>query len=562
MKLANQEAPTLVSIDRRVPLESVLCTEQLARRPARSPDYQMENRVLVSLIQALADSPPTILQKMADEILELFQAGSAGISLLTQDDGGKRFYWPAIAGVWKPQIGGGTPRDFSPCGDVLDRGAPLLFSHLERRYTYFLAVAPVEEALLVPFYLAGKAVGTIWVVTHDGRHRFDAEDLRQLVRLGTFASSAYRAVAFADELQQKDEALRHNRAELVQSMAEVRMASSRVQDSRLAALNMMEDAVQSRDLAETLILELRREIAERKQVEEALRQARDRLAAHGVQLEQTVAERTAQLQETIGELEHFSYTITHDMRAPLRAMQGFGGLLLSQARECLTPKSVDYLNRIMDGALRMDALLRDSLQFAKIVREKIPLSRVDPAEILSGILKTYSALWSPQTTIECIPPLPPVIANQAGLGQCFSNLLVNAIKFVKPGTFPKLRIWAEIVAPDARPRESRTRPGRVPHAQPSSPASEISSERPADAISSAHSIVRFWFEDNGIGIPPEYQDRIFEMFQQLDKSYEGTGIGLALVRKTAERMGGKVGVESELGKGSRFWLEFELAPPL
>jgi len=557
MKL--QEAPTVVPIDRRVPLESVLCTEELARRPARSPDYQMENRALVSLAQALADSPSTILQKLVDHLLPLFQAGSAGISLLTESDGGKRFYWPAIAGVWKTQIGNGTPRDFSPCGDVLDRSAPLLFSHLERRYTYFQAVASVEEALLVPFYLSGKAVGTVWVVIHDGRRRFDAEDLRQLVSLGRFASSAYQAVVSAEELKQKDEALRRNQAELIQSMAQARKASGNAQDARLAALNMMEDAVQSRDLLNTLNLKLCAEIAERVQVEESLRHAQDQLAAHGAQLEQTVAERTAQLQETIGELEHFSYTITHDMRAPLRSMQGFSGLLLSQPPEGLTPKSVDYLTRIMDGAQRMDALLRDALQFAKVVREKIPLAPINPVPVLQGILETYSALWSPQTVIKIIPPLPFVMANDAGLGQCFSNILINAIKFVKAGTVPEVRIWAEIIAP--RPAgEPRAQTARPTHSQASTAASETSPEATVDAPFQ-HSIVRFWFEDNGIGIPPEYQERIFDMFQQLDKTYDGTGIGLALVRKTAQRMGGKVGVVSEPGKGSRFWLEFELAEP-
>src|SRR5687768_4436852 len=111
MKAAQDESPTLLPSDSLVPLESVLCTEELNRRPMRPPDYERENRALVSLAQALAESPRTILQALADKILEVFQANSAGVSLLTKDDGGKRFYWPAIAGLWKPHIGGGTPRD-------------------------------------------------------------------------------------------------------------------------------------------------------------------------------------------------------------------------------------------------------------------------------------------------------------------------------------------------------------------------------------------------------------------------------------------------------------------
>ncbi len=179
-----------------VSLESILCTEELHRRPSRPPDYAKENSALVALANMLADSPRTILQTLADTILDVCQADSAGISLLTKDDGGKRFYWPAIAGRWKPHIGGGTPRDFGPCGDVLDRNSPLLFRHIERRYTYFQPVnPPVEEALLVPFYMEGKAVGTIWAIAHDTSRKFDAEDERLMNSLGKFASSAYQILA-------------------------------------------------------------------------------------------------------------------------------------------------------------------------------------------------------------------------------------------------------------------------------------------------------------------------------------------------------------------------------
>jgi len=183
-------------------LESILCTEELCRRPSRPPDYAKENRALVALARALADSPHTILQTLAETILEITQSDSAGISLLTTSDGGRRFYWPAIAGLWKPHIGGGTPRDFGPCGDVLDRNCTLLFRHLERRYTYFLPVTPlVEEGLLVPFYVGGKTVGTIWAIMHNDRRKFDAEDERLMGTLGKSASSAYQTVTSIDDLK-------------------------------------------------------------------------------------------------------------------------------------------------------------------------------------------------------------------------------------------------------------------------------------------------------------------------------------------------------------------------
>lgn len=185
-----------------VPLESILCTEELRRRPSRRPDYEKENRALVSLARELADSPRTVLQALADTMLAVFDAGSTGISLLTKEDGGKRFYWPAIASLWKQHIGGGTPRDFGPCGDVLDRNTTLLFGRLEQRYTYFQPVKPsVQEALLIPFYVKGKAVGTIWVVAHDERRKFDAEDERLMKSLGQFASSAYQILESLDALE-------------------------------------------------------------------------------------------------------------------------------------------------------------------------------------------------------------------------------------------------------------------------------------------------------------------------------------------------------------------------
>src|SRR4029079_7572001 len=188
-------------------LEAILCTDELRRRPSRPPDYETENRALVKLSSALADSPSTILQTLAETILDIAQCDSAGLSLLTKDGKtphacGERFYWPAIAGMWNPHVGGGTPRNFGPCGDVLDQNRTLLFTHFERRYPYLLPVSPTaEECLLVPFYVAGVAVGTIWAIMHSDRRKFDAEDDRVMACLGKFASSAYQALMHIEDLK-------------------------------------------------------------------------------------------------------------------------------------------------------------------------------------------------------------------------------------------------------------------------------------------------------------------------------------------------------------------------
>jgi PAS domain S-box-containing protein len=199
-----------VPVDSSVPtasLESILCTEELHRRPSRPTDYEKENQALVKLVSALADSPTTIFRTLAETIQDITQCDSAGLSLLTRDGktphvDGKRFYWPAIAGMWNPHVGGGTPRNFGPCGDVLDQNRALLFTHFERRYPYLLPVNPAaEECLLVPFYVDGKAVGTIWGIMHGDRRKFDAEDDRVMASLGKFASSAYQALAHIENLK-------------------------------------------------------------------------------------------------------------------------------------------------------------------------------------------------------------------------------------------------------------------------------------------------------------------------------------------------------------------------
>jgi signal transduction histidine kinase len=192
-----------VLLDSSIPgasLESILCTQELRNRPSRSPDYEKENRALVALANALADSPGTILQTLTDKVFDLLHSDSAGLSLLTEDE--NRFYWAAIAGAWRPHIGETVPRNFCPCGDVLEHNIPMLFTHWERRYQNFIWTMPiVEEGLFVPFYVDGKAVGTIWAFAHDNRRKFDAEDLRLLERMSRFASAAYQTMESIENLK-------------------------------------------------------------------------------------------------------------------------------------------------------------------------------------------------------------------------------------------------------------------------------------------------------------------------------------------------------------------------
>ena len=218
----------------------------------------------------------------------------------------------------------------------------------------------------------------------------------------------------------------------------------------------------------------------------------------------------------------------------------------------------------------MDKLIQDVLQYSRLARSELKLAPVDVQELLHGIIESYPAFQSPQVEIQIEGPLPRVLGNEAALTQCFSNLLGNAIKFVPSGTRPQVRVWAERKAdPKAEirnPKESRipkSEKGDGPLAEGTDQCLTSSDQSPvthhASRITHHAPPVRLWFADNGVGIPKEAQDRIFKMFQRLDKSYDGTGVGLTVVRKAVEKMGGRVGLESEPGRGSRFWLELAAA---
>lgn len=185
---------------RATDLESVIATAELDRRSSRKPDRNAENRSLIELTRQLASSPNDFFDALVKVALDLCGADSTGVSLLNREEG--RFVWPAVAGQLHSYIGGGTPSDFGPCGTVLSRRSPVLFQHPERHFTYLAPITPrLEEVLLIPFYVDGQPVGTLWAVFHDERRHFDAEDRRLLESLSGFAASAYRALLDKGALQ-------------------------------------------------------------------------------------------------------------------------------------------------------------------------------------------------------------------------------------------------------------------------------------------------------------------------------------------------------------------------
>jgi PAS domain S-box-containing protein len=246
-------------------------------------------------------------------------------------------------------------------------------------------------------------------------------------------------------------------------------------------------------------------------------QARETLAERREELERLVRERTASLREAVEQMEEFSYSISHDLRSPLRAMQGYAQALLDDHSHRLDEEGRGHLRRIIAASTRMDRLTQDVLTYSRVARADAAPRRVDTERLVADCLQQYVEPRAAGAEIEVEHPLHEVVGHEPLLMQALSNLVGNALKFVPPGERPRVRI--------------RT-------------------ERNDD-------LVRLWVEDEGIGIPPEHQKRIWGMFERVHpkSGYEGTGIGLAIVRKAVERMGGRIGVESRGRGGSRFWIE-------
>jgi signal transduction histidine kinase len=449
-----------------VPLESVLRTEELRRRPARPPNHQAENRALLVLTRELANSPGNVLQSLVDTALELCRGHSAGISLLEEDgpsggvsSAGNHFRWHAVAGAWAP-LGWNTttPRHYGPCGTVLDRNATLLFSNAHRFYTQFADVHPLlVEGLLVPFHVNGQAVGTVWVVAHDETRKFDAEDQRLLESLATFAATAY-----------------HVRSSV----------------SALAKVN--ED--------------LKAENVERRRAEDAVREADRRKT-------------------------EFLALLAHELRNPLAPIRNALQLMRLTPQDTTSgPTAVDMMDRQVAHVVR---LVDDLLDVSRISRGTIELRKeaLDLSTVVNQAVeaaRSFCKNMGHELTV-MLPKEPTYLnADPTRLAQVVGNLLNNACKFTERGGHIRLTVERE----------------------------------------GKRAVIRVL--DTGIGMAPDQLPRIFEMFTQLDtslqRSRDGLGIGLTLVKNLVELHGGTIEARSGgLGQGSEFAvslpIDLERLPP-
>lgn len=268
-----------------------------------------------------------------------------------------------------------------------------------------------------------------------------------------------------------------------------------------------------------VIANLLAEVIARKQNEDEIQQL-------NATLEQRVQERTQQLEDANHEMEAFAYSVAHDLRAPLRAIQGFSQVLIEDYGNQLDQLAQEYINRMSASAEHLDQLILDLLSYSGLNRTEIQLETISLTAIVERVVNELNLeLDTKQAEILIESSLPIVKAQRSILKQVIINLVSNAIKFVEPGETPRISIWGE--------------------------------EGLVNQFETETQWVRLWIEDNGIGISPQHQDRIFQAFERLHgiEAYPGTGIGLAIVKRGVERMGGRVGVESDLGQGSRFWIE-------
>jgi PAS domain S-box-containing protein len=239
-------------------------------------------------------------------------------------------------------------------------------------------------------------------------------------------------------------------------------------------------------------------------------------------LEARVADRTAELEESNRELEAFSYSVSHDLRAPLRAIDGFSRILLKDHGEGMDPQAREYLGIVREGAQQMGRLIDDLLAFSRLGRQPLSTREVDPAEIVRRVLDQLRPELEGREVDVRVLDLPTCRADPALLQQVYANLLANAVKF------------------------TRTRAPAV---------IEVGAERQPDGT------VAYHVRDNGVGFDMRYADKLFGVFQRMHRAedYEGTGVGLAIVQRVVHRHGGRVWAEAEPGVGATFFFTLQEA---
>lgn len=522
-----------------VPLESVICTEELNRRPARQPQHEAVTAALVTLAQTMANAPERILQKLVDTALDLCHAHSAGLSLLEDEKGTKIFRWHGIAGKFSPHLWETTPRDFSPCGTVLDTDQVQLMSYLDRHFGYFAEVEPrIAEALLVPFHVDGEAVGTIWVISHDERTlKFDAEDAKVLNTLGNFAAAAHKVLSgtialksivatIREPLLVMDEALRVKSAS--RSFYETFQVTPEMTEGRFLRQlgngqwdipelpGLVEEVLSKESARDTFEVTHEFPSLGRRVMSLNARRLRSDgspsalilLAIEDITIRRQIEEELLRSHE---DTQRFAYVAAHDLRGPLNSSVMLLQLLAARAASQMEEQDRQVLSTATKGLQRLQTLMSDLLSYAQVDggkdRATVPLQ--EPLELALANLHENIEESGAQVTFDSLPTLQ---TDRFQLTLVFQNLIGNAIKFRAEAP---LRIHI------------------------------------GTKCENQHYVVSV--ADNGQGFDPKYSEHVFLPFKRLHgHETPGSGIGLATCRRLVERLGGRIWAEATPGAGATF----------
>ena len=480
-------------------LDDVVINSELLTRRTRASDFEAENQALMTLAQTLAAAPDKILQKLAETALQLCRADTAGISLLEQQEGSEVFRWEALAGVFSDRLNATMPRNAIPSGMTIDRNATQLIHRPERVFPLLKSEPPIVEALLIPFYAGQEPIGTVWIVAHDERRKFDQEDERIIKTLAQFASASWQLWR-------------------ARASAEAAVENERQQALDLAAANAALQAhIESRTRVEAQLQHLNKELQERiAKSAAALTKANADLVRNKDSRKQL---RQSELMTNVGTL---AAGIAHDFNNILNIIQAYTALIMSHPTE--QNKVIEDAEVIRETVEEGVALARQLLAVGRKTESKFDLADIN--DLLQRTCRSLTPMFPANIVIAAdLDPRVPMIMIDAGLiYQTILNLCINARDAMPDG--------GNILV------QTRTTSGvalrqRFPEA-------------------SAQQYVYVSVADTGVGMETDVRSRVFESYFTTKTPDQGTGLGLSIVHGIVTEHAGFIEAASEPGCGSTF----------